>query len=268
MTTIKHGLLLSLLLVTALAPAPLMAADKDDKRRAGDSERVRERTRDACREIARDRDYTIVDVGDVRVDGNDGHVRMRLKRKGDSFAGDCRFDGSSRRANLVVDEAGGGGGGDGVITAAERERAERACRAEARNNKYEVRDVGREQRVGRDRLNMEMDLRRNDRRFEAVCVYDISRSTTALTVEEVRGNNNKNDRVAGQPSNETVKNKCIEAGRERGMTPGVHDKVDHRANGMSVMLITFEQREGGLARYRCLFDNRDKSVSLELYKGS
>ena len=158
MTTIKHGLLLSLLLVTALAPAPLSAADKDDKRRAGDSERVRERTRDACREIARDRDYTIVDVGDVRVDGDDGHVRMRLKRKGDNFAGDCRFDGSSRRANLVVDEA--GGGGDGVITANERERAERACRSAARSDKYEIRDVGREQRVGRDRLNMEMELHR------------------------------------------------------------------------------------------------------------
>ena len=209
MSTVRRALSLSLLVALSLGNAPSMADDKDQKstseqkrlqqqqrqaekeqkKATEDRDKVRARTRAECRDEAKQRDFDVVDQGEVSVNGADGRMSMRLKRKGESFSADCRFDGGNKRASLSVRDGGGNGNGK-----------------------------------------------------------DGGGST-------------------GRAGDGQVKDKCVEAGSARGWVPGNHEKPTYRGNSVSEMLIFFTQREGGVGRFRCIYDNRDHSVTLENYKG-
>jgi hypothetical protein len=66
-----------------------------------------------------------------------------------------------------------------------RRQAGRACERLAEDQGYEVADL-RDQERSRDGMRMEMRLRRDDRRFEAVCVYDRDRESAAFIRLEPR----------------------------------------------------------------------------------
>ncbi len=65
--------------------------------------RDRERAREACRQEARRRDFSVRETGAVRDAGQDRlRIRMELERRGDRWIGQCTYDLRDRRAELDV----------------------------------------------------------------------------------------------------------------------------------------------------------------------
>lgn len=85
--------------------------DSRDRRPGQGSDQVARRTRDACRSEARDRNWDVVSTGTVQVNGRNGSMLMRLRKKDDERRADCRYNGEQRRASLSL--RGGDGGGSG-----------------------------------------------------------------------------------------------------------------------------------------------------------
>lgn len=182
---------LSVLLTLAAAAPAAAQADWSEGRRKSAVDMCRER----AEEIIRDRDAGgEVEVDEItRADEDDdrvtveGHLRYRDRdddRRRARLSCEVDFDGDDRI--VAFDEEG--------LLERDRDRdggswrqASRACERLAEDQGYEVADL-RDQDRAREGLRMEMRLRRDDRRFEAVCVYDRDRESAAFVRLEPRRN--------------------------------------------------------------------------------
>src|SRR4051812_12325007 len=165
---LAYGATLSLCAVWFTSVSPALARDRI-------SDRDIERARDACREVAQNRDWR-----DVRVDARDrdedrgrGTMTVRGRRDGEGRERDCTYDLRDERA--PVEGRGGARRDDRSGDRRDVERAQDACRQVAenrdwRNVRTEVRDRDRDGRVV-----VEVSGRRRGEDRDRECRYDVRR---------------------------------------------------------------------------------------------
>jgi hypothetical protein len=140
------------------------------------SDRDLERAKDACRQIAENRNWRNVrtDVRDRDQDRDQVIVTMSGRRDGDDRERDCTYDLRNDRASF--EDQDDDRGGDRRASDRDVERAKDACRQIAENRNWRnVRTDVRDRDQDRDQVIVTMSGKRDGDDRERECRYDVRR---------------------------------------------------------------------------------------------
>jgi hypothetical protein len=125
--------------------------------------RTANRAEDACRAAARDDGYNNVrTTGNASGLGNSVVLSLTGSRNGRSYDGTCTYDRRNRDASIDCSR---GGSDSGSFS-----RAQSACKQEAKNRNFSVRDIDSGDRSG-NAIKFDMRLRRSGDDYRGVCTY-------------------------------------------------------------------------------------------------
>ena len=273
-------LALLLLLGTPAAPAGAQQGRLEGRPREA-VEMCRERAERVVRERDRGRGVEVDEIVDVDEDGDRVAVRGYLRvedRDGDRRGAawlDCEVDfgGENRVARFDEDlllrnlerarerdrerERGRRRGGE------PREAARDACREMVEEQGYELADAREGGRTGAG-TRLELGLRRNDRRWDAVCAYDRDRDEARfVSLEpERRGGGGGGDGRIAEREVERARDACREVAHDRGWrVEGINLRDADEERGRVVLYVRGERRGDDRAR-TCVYDVRSRRAEF------
>lgn len=228
---------------------------------------VLDRAREACAREAREAGFRVDDVRDADRTGNQRvRLDLRLERRGDSYRARCDYDDDDRRARLDVADADRGDRDrdSGRIA----QRAREACRDEARDKGFDVRDIG-DADVNDERARLRLRLERHDRRYDATCRYDDQDRRARLDVED-RGDNDdrRGNAFFGGRDNDgggsagNARDRCVERATNQGSLQLAYTgRVREERNDLWRVPVSV-YAEGNQRWFECWYDARSRSVEL------
>jgi hypothetical protein len=244
-------------------------------------EMCRERAERVVRDRGRGRAVAVDEITDVDEDGDRVAVRGYLRvedrdgdRRGTAWL-DCEVDfgGENRVARFDEDlllrnldrarerdrerERGRRRGGELLADARD------ACREMVEEQGYELADAREAGRAGAG-TRLELRLRRNDRRWDAVCAYDRDRDEARFVglEPERRGGGGSGDGRVADRDVERARDACREVAHDRGWrVEAINLRDTDEERGRVVLAVRGERRGDDRAR-TCVYDVRDRRAEF------
>jgi hypothetical protein len=153
------------------------SAAKDREKASKASGADRERARDACRAEARERDYQVVETGQVQGSGDRLSLSMQLRRDDRRYAGECSYDVRGRNASLRVRQTGGSGGsgqgsGGGGRYASSDQVRDKCVQEVSGNARTQLVSTGKIERRGDGVSAMDMVINVEGQERRVKCYFD------------------------------------------------------------------------------------------------